>query len=58
MTCLLLWVGMTILVRCEWVAAAASAGVTTDASGGRPGHVDVIVDQRVLGLLRVWRDGD
>lgn len=55
MTCLLLWVGMTIVVRCERAAAAASAGVTTDASGGRPGRVDVIVDYRVLGLLRVRR---
>src|SRR5262245_27404012 len=55
MTCLLLWVGLTIVIRCERAPAAASSGVTTGATGVRPDRVDVMVDYRVLGLLRVRR---
>lgn len=54
MACLLLWLGIGVVVRCDRVPAGAD-GAPPTATDARRDRVDVTVDYRVLGLLTVRR---
>lgn len=54
MACLLLWLGIGIVVRCDRVPPGTDGAPPTVADARRD-RVDVTVDYRVLGLLTVRR---